>query len=125
MSASLISSISVLRDLRNVIPETQPTHDISGTLWSLTGRPKARPPCAQDGYGLICHSDGAFQLTLTGPSASSQRLLGCRPYPNSSNAVGATVNSGLPRYSLTAALAQIHSIRVRSQLACPLFTNLP
>jgi hypothetical protein len=90
----------------------QPTHDIPVPLRSLTGGPKARPPCAQDGYGLICHSDGgAFLLILTGPSASSQRLLRCRPYPNSSSAVRATVNSGLPRYGLTPVLAQIQSIR--------------
>jgi len=27
----------------------------------LTGGPKAKPPCHQDGYGLLCHSKGAFR----------------------------------------------------------------
>ena len=33
---------------------------------------KAKPPRSQGGYGLLCHSDGAFQLTLPGPPPSSQ-----------------------------------------------------
>ena len=36
---------------------------------------KQKPPRNQGDYGFLCHSDGAFQLTLTGPSRSCQSAI--------------------------------------------------
>ncbi len=32
-------------------------------LTTVEQEPTAKPPCDEDGYGLICRSDGVFQLT--------------------------------------------------------------